>query len=381
MDIINIDNTSRLTAYQEGLNIDVKATPYASLTWSLYELSGILPLRWVTIVDKQPTNSTSNRIPQIEIIIPRRHLRLNQTYVIQVQAVDAHGVEATSARSFIVSAFDDRQISVHMPYLDRDPIQRFYRDQIFIIVEGQVTGVERHWSLRDITEGDNSYDNLLLVHRKALGMADDIVLGRDMVKEGGRYRVSVRARFNSHDPGSWAVNEFVVQMESVPIVNGQVVHERIIQQPSSLGHNLPESRQLSQINRIVVHHTYPSGQNPTIQNVNNWWPSNWVRAGYHFLIRSDGSIWQLVPINVHSNGVTDRETNIPLINIGVAGSFTETELPTQAAKDSFGFLCRLLLMNSQIPNIRNIIEHVVGHREVGNTLCPGFTREQYLSWI
>jgi len=164
------------------------------------------------------------------------------------------------------------------------------------------------------------------------------------------------------------------------ITNGRLVHTRVIQQPQSTGHNLASSRALTTIDRITVHHTASSSNMPTIANVNNWWSGHgWDRAGYHFLIRGDGSIWQLVPVHAPSWGA-GAVANPRSIHIAIAGTFTSTNLPTQAARDSFGFLCRLLLDNSQLSNLR-LPEHVVGHREWSATACPGFTRAQYQSWI
>jgi len=170
-----------------------------------------------------------------------------------------------------------------------------------------------------------------------------------------------------------------------PIVNGLIIHERVTQQPLSFGHNLPASRQLTQIDRITVHHPV-ADQMPSIATVNIWWSGrNWDRSGYHFLIRADGSIWQLVPIHTHSWGAyTPPNTNLRSIHISLAGSFTPTTVPSWAARNSFGFLCRLLLRHNQLPNLYDRVNHVVGHRTWrGNNPydCPGFTREQYLSWI
>jgi len=164
------------------------------------------------------------------------------------------------------------------------------------------------------------------------------------------------------------------------ITNGRLVHARVIQQPQSTGHNLGSSRALTSIDRITVHHTASASNMPTIANVNNWWAGHgWDRAGYHFLIRGDGSIWQLVPVHAPSWGA-GAVANPRSIHIAIAGTFTSTSLPTQAARDSFGFLCRLLLDNAQVPNVR-LLDHVVGHREWSATACPGFTRAQYRSWI
>ncbi|MCL2215960.1 MAG: peptidoglycan recognition protein family protein [Defluviitaleaceae bacterium] len=180
---------------------------------------------------------------------------------------------------------------------------------------------------------------------------------------------------------------------SVLINNGQIAHERVIQQLQSMGHNLGIERQLTDIDRITVHHTV-SGQNPSIASVNNWWTNRsdgsvWTRAGYHFLIRGDGSIWQLVPIHARSNGAGNPlnvrpSPNIRSIHIAFAGDFRAPALPTQEAIDSFGFLCELLLGNSQLTNLYDASAHIVGHRmwrNGGANDCPGVPRTTYLSWV
>jgi len=163
------------------------------------------------------------------------------------------------------------------------------------------------------------------------------------------------------------------------ITNGRLIHARVIQQPQSTGHNLGVQRAFTAIDRITVHHTASSAQNPTIANVNNWWASNgWDRAGYHFLIRGDGVIWQLIPLHAPSWGA-GAVANPRSIHISFAGTFTSTVSPTQAARDSFGFLCNLILGSNQLPNL-STTNQIVGHREWSATACPGFTRAQYRAW-
>ena len=166
------------------------------------------------------------------------------------------------------------------------------------------------------------------------------------------------------------------------IINGHLVHSMITQQPQSTGYNLGTQRSLLAIDRITVHHTASNATLPTLATVNNWWSNrtpSWDRAGYHFLIRGDGSIWQLVPIHAPSWG-GGPVANPRSIHIAIAGSYTATNLPSQEARHSFASLCQLLFSNSKIPNLTNI-NHVVGHREWSATACPGFSKTQYQSWI
>ena len=166
------------------------------------------------------------------------------------------------------------------------------------------------------------------------------------------------------------------------IINGYLMHSMITQQPQSTGYNLGAQRNLSVIDRITVHHTASNATLPTLTAVNNWWSSrtpSWDRAGYHFLIRGDGSIWQLVPIHAPSWG-GGQVANPRSIHIAIAGSFTTTNLPSQEARQSFASLCQLLLTSTKLPSLTNI-NHIVGHRDWSATACPGFSKAQYQSWI
>jgi len=189
------------------------------------------------------------------------------------------------------------------------------------------------------------------------------------------------------------IERFAVMQDDAQIVNGQVVHDRIIQQTASIGHNLGAERQLTQIDRITIHHCWTSNpETQTLADVNVTWTSQgWPRPGYHFVIRPNGDIWQLTPIHAISwgagnpNNMHNPPPNTRSIHIAFAGRFAPSvSLPTQAARDSFGFLCRLLLSNSQLPNIYDVNEHVMGHRLWRNgdsNDCPGILRVNYLSWI
>ena len=168
-------------------------------------------------------------------------------------------------------------------------------------------------------------------------------------------------------------------MSNITISEGRINHSRITWQPSSIGINTPVERNLSTIDRIVVHHTV-SGNMPTINNVNNWWIGNgWSRAGYHLLIRNDGSIWQLVPIHAPSWGA-GAQANPRSIHISLAGNFNATNLPSTAARSSFAWLTNQLLDTSALPNLRQDA-HVTRHSDWMATACSGFTTSQFRQWL
>ena len=168
-------------------------------------------------------------------------------------------------------------------------------------------------------------------------------------------------------------------MANITISNGRVNHSRITRQTNSIGINTGVERQLTAIDRIVTHHTV-SGNMPTIQNVNNWWNANgWNRAGYHFLVRNDGSIWQLVPIHAPSWGA-GAQANPRSIHISIAGNFTANNLPSRAAQESYAWLVNQLLNSSALPNLRHDSQ-VTRHSDWMATACSGFTLAQARSWV
>lgn len=169
---------------------------------------------------------------------------------------------------------------------------------------------------------------------------------------------------------------------AITIQNGIVRHARITQQTTSIGYNTRQERQLTAIDRICTHHSVTNNM-PTIANLNNAWTGggrNWNRAGYHFIIRNDGSIWQLVPIWAPSWGA-GAAGNPRSIHISMAGTFTANTQPSAAARSSYGWLVRELLNHSALPNVSNLNTHVVGHRAFAATACPGVTDAQFRSWV
>jgi len=168
-------------------------------------------------------------------------------------------------------------------------------------------------------------------------------------------------------------------MSNITISNGIINHPRVTRQAASTGINMRVERNLTANDRIVTHHTV-SGNMPTIENINNWWrPRGWNRAGYHFIIRNDGSIWQLVPIHAPAWGA-GAQANPRSIHIALAGNFTANNLPSAAARTSFGWLVNQLLNSSALPNLRQD-SHVTRHSDWMATACSGFTTAQFRQWI
>lgn len=169
-------------------------------------------------------------------------------------------------------------------------------------------------------------------------------------------------------------------MTNITITNGLIIHPRVTIQNTSTGINLPAERQLTAIDRIVNHHPV-SGTMPEMAGINAWWRGNrnWDRAGYHLIIRNDGSIWQLVPLHTPAWGA-GAAVNGRGIQISIAGNFTATNLPSRKAQEAYGWLVNQLLNSAQIPNLTDI-NHVTRHSDWMATSCSGYTLAQARSWI
>lgn len=161
--------------------------------------------------------------------------------------------------------------------------------------------------------------------------------------------------------------------------NGIVQHARIIQQPTTVGYNTAPERPLTAITQILTHHAV-SSELPTMAQVNAWWNGNrWNRSGYAFLIRGDGSIWQLAPLRIPTWGAGNE--NPHSLHICFAGNFAAVNaLPSQAARNSYGWLVRELLNHSALTRI-TANSHVRAHKDVSATVCPGFEASVARGWI
>jgi N-acetyl-anhydromuramyl-L-alanine amidase AmpD len=136
----------------------------------------------------------------------------------------------------------------------------------------------------------------------------------------------------------------------------KITHE-LTWTPAQLSGMIP----LKRVDFFVVHHTV-SPPDTTIEQVDSWHKSKgWIGAGYHFLIKGDGSIERGRPENMqgaHTIGYNDRS-----LGIALAGDFSKTP-PTEAQITS---LTGLLLELRQKYHKATI----AAHRHLQATECPG----------
>jgi N-acetylmuramoyl-L-alanine amidase len=123
------------------------------------------------------------------------------------------------------------------------------------------------------------------------------------------------------------------------------------------------------INHLVVHCT-ATPQTTTVQSIQRYWRENlkWKSPGYHFLIEANGTVHNLQPINLPSNGVAGHNANsIHVSYIGGVNGQRAVDNRTEAQKT---VLLRILTdLKKQFP--RAIIQ---GHRDFPRVAkaCPSF---------
>ncbi|MBO6177836.1 MAG: N-acetylmuramoyl-L-alanine amidase [Selenomonadaceae bacterium] len=118
---------------------------------------------------------------------------------------------------------------------------------------------------------------------------------------------------------------------------------------------------------IVIHHT----GNPTDDDLNAseihqiHLNQGWSGIGYHFVIRKDGTVERGRPdwaIGAHAEG-----ENSHTIGIHICGNF-EMGTPTEAQIENLALLIANLCEDYKLLIDRN---HIVGHKELMSTACPG----------
>lgn len=112
--------------------------------------------------------------------------------------------------------------------------------------------------------------------------------------------------------------------------------------------------------RIILHHAEASVC--SAEDIHRWHKQKgWSGAGYHFLVRKDGSIYRMRPedkVGAHAYG-----SNYNSIGICAEGKYMEEEMPV-AQKNS------IIELVSELKKKYNITK-VQKHKDVCATSCPG----------
>ena len=124
------------------------------------------------------------------------------------------------------------------------------------------------------------------------------------------------------------------------------------------------------IKYIAVHCT-ATAQSATVENIQNYWREHlgWTMPGYHFIIKADGALVNLLPIDNVSNGV--KGFNSETINVCYIGGIDRKGTPkdTRTAQQKETLLNVLKVLKKKFPTA--IIQ---GHRDFPNVkkACPSF---------
>lgn len=132
-----------------------------------------------------------------------------------------------------------------------------------------------------------------------------------------------------------------------------------------IDHNRLETRRKTDM--AVVHHTgNPWDDDLSAAEIDaSHKAQGWTCIGYHYVIRKDGTVEQGRPhwtVGAHAYG-----ENSHTIGIHVCGNFEIGE-PTDGQIESLAMLLANLCTDYGLPIDR---DHVVGHRELMSTACPG----------
>ncbi|MEL7532351.1 MAG: peptidoglycan recognition family protein [Bacteroidota bacterium] len=123
-----------------------------------------------------------------------------------------------------------------------------------------------------------------------------------------------------------------------------------------------QTRSLAAIQTVVIHHSGVEGQTAWEYAFYHVESNSWPGIGYHYVIEKDGAVKQTNPLTNVSYHVAGH--NSYTIGISLSGNFNQTQ-PTRAQLSS---LKKLL---SHLSSLLARDFNIVGHRDLGNTTCPG----------
>ena len=127
---------------------------------------------------------------------------------------------------------------------------------------------------------------------------------------------------------------------------------------------------MRQINYLAVHCTATS-QTTSISAIQSYWQKQlgWKMPGYHFIVKPDGEIVQLLSIEEVSNGV--KGFNSQSINISYVGGVDQSNNPAdnRTPAQKIALLKKLKELKLKFPQAK-----IQGHRDFPNVskACPSF---------
>ena len=134
------------------------------------------------------------------------------------------------------------------------------------------------------------------------------------------------------------------------------------------------------IKYIAIHCT-ATPQSATIDSIRNYWKNvlKWKQPGYHYIVKPDGSVVNLLDIDKISNGV--KGYNHDTINISYIGGIDEASgNPKDTRTDAQKVAIKNLLIQLRAKFPHAIIQ---GHRDFPNVkkACPSFDAKKEYSGV
>lgn len=124
------------------------------------------------------------------------------------------------------------------------------------------------------------------------------------------------------------------------------------------------------IKYIAVHCT-ATAQSATVENIQNYWREHlrWSMPGYHFIVKPNGEVANLLSIEKVSNGV--KGFNHEIINISYIGGVDSKNVPKDTRTDKQKISILKLLKELKLKFPKAIIQ---GHRDFPKVkkACPSF---------
>jgi len=131
---------------------------------------------------------------------------------------------------------------------------------------------------------------------------------------------------------------------------------------------------------FIVLHCTATQQSASIESIKNYWKNNlkWQSPGYHFIIKPDGEIVSLWPIEKTSNGVAGFNANS--IHISYVGGVDKkgNALDNRTEHQIASMIKLVKEMKAKFPNAK-----VLGHRDFKGVVkaCPSFDVSAWLKSV
>lgn len=132
---------------------------------------------------------------------------------------------------------------------------------------------------------------------------------------------------------------------------------------------------MRQVDYIVIH-TTDTPQTTSVESILNYWKYSlgWKDPGYHFIIKVDGEIVNLHPIELVSNGVYGFNYNS--IHISYIGG--KNGIDDRSCEQKIAIIKKLVELKRLFPNAK-----IQGHRDFPDVkkACPNFDAIEEYSWL